>query len=362
MQEFVINKTGALNNLNVPEMLIEALGTALVIAEIHRRNNNKERLMYCFISHNPSKKDFEIFFGSNKELAVFSNLKACRTLMSLFYDWVEQQPECHSEAHEMVRRLRMHKTKTVKALTVAETDTVYVQNLNDESKEENFSKEMFDRGIFGWLYYLILKTFMNEHDFRLLAFNDVTNLIVAMQEKQSPLQMEGLGKFLLLQQEKKKLLVEEIRSMPKQGLWEKLKSLHSGLMPSRIPESQCFKYGDCPHPRQHEHICRQCQYLIPNTYFLVSLSEGLHKSYDKLIGLYKEEQDKRVDLETDIAKARSILIDYIHLLGEALNEEYGLGHEVVSAFISLDDITRKNKVANELHKQRIQIISTGGSL
>jgi len=352
MHELVVNKTGALNCLNVPEILIEALGTALVIAEIHRRKNNKDNLMYAFRGRNPDKQQLLSFFGGNQELAAFSNLKACRTLMTLFFEWVEKQPECHKEAHEMVHRLRMHKTKKIKTLNVAQTDTVYIQNLNDESKIETFSKAMFDRGIFGWLYYLILKTYMNKSDFKQLEFNDVTKLIVSMQEKQSHIQMEGLIKFLLQQQDKKKLLIEEIRSMPQQKLWEKLKNLHIGVMPSRIPEAQCFKYGNCPHPRPHEQVCRQCQYLIPNKYFLVSLANGLNKTADKLIDLYKEEVSKGIDLRADIAKKRSILIDYIYLLGEARNEEYGLGDEIVRAFINIKDFQEKAIIIKELQKKR----------
>ena len=68
INEFVINKTGGLNAFNVPDSFIIPLATALTIAELHRRKNGENYLMYHFRIYYPSKSDYLQFFRGKEEL------------------------------------------------------------------------------------------------------------------------------------------------------------------------------------------------------------------------------------------------------------------------------------------------------
>jgi len=330
---FMVNKTGVINGFNVPDSLIGPLATALVIAEIHRRKNNQDILLYLFKGHLPYKNDYKKFFKGNEELAAFGNLKASRTLLTLFYDYVSEESNCQELAHELARKLRSHAING--KFYITDTTSIYIQESNNDSKPNNLSKHIFDRDIFGWLYYIILGVLLDDTDFKKLSMETKTKLIVGLQNTQSPYQMEGLGKFLLLRQEKKMTLIEEIRSMPKMDLADKLRKLYQGLMPSEIPETQCFKYGECPNKQEdrshRRHYCKKCRYLIPNKYFLVSLKNDI---YD-LIDLINELKDYQ---KAEEIKLRTLLFDDMFILQEALDEESGLGKETVDAFINREDL------------------------
>ncbi|WIW70271.1 hypothetical protein [Anaerosinus gibii] len=339
MHELIVNKTGACNSFNVPKSLIIPFATALTIAEIHRRKNNKKCIMYHFQNSYPKKSDYLRFFNGQSELAAFSNLKACRTFLTLFYEYVSEKSNLQSIANEVTRRLRSHKLQENDML-LTNTTSIYIQEMNNNEKEVNFSVHLFERGSFGWLYHTLLLFIAGDKTWNRLSLQDKTNLIVGIESKQSPLQIEGLGKFLLRQQEKKKILIDEIRNFPKEKLLDKIQGIYEGIMPARVPEAQCFVYGNCKHPKPQK-ICYQCEYLIPNKYFLVSLKNELFnllKAFQDLIN--REEKAIKsgyfLSLDAEKMKLRWILLEYMNLLGEALDEECGLGRETVSAFIDLN--------------------------
>jgi len=341
IHEFIINKTGALNNFNVPQSLVIPLATALVLAEIHRQNNKQNCIMYNFQVRYPNKKEYLRFFKEKKELAVFSNLKICRTLMTVYYEWVSEKSNFQELAHEMSRRVRGHTTNE-EDLFLTDTPSIYIQNMNNEEKDKHFSKHVFDRGNFGWLYYTLLLVVADEIKLQHLSLENKTNIIVSIQDKQSPYQIEGLGKFLLRQQEKKRTIISEIRNMPKAELLDKIQKIFQGIMPSRIPEAQCFIHGECPYPKSQEY-CKRCKYLIPNKYFLISLKDEIYNLFDSYQNLKENEtkalhEGRTLNFESEKLKLRGILWEYMTLVQEALNEEYGLGRETVEAFIDLKDL------------------------
>ena len=341
INEFIINKTGGLNAFNVPNSFVIPLATALTVAELHRRENGENCLMYHFRVYYPNKSDYLQFFRGKEELTEFSNLIICRTLMTLHYEYLSSKPNLQKLAFSLTRRLRMHKLKK-KDLLLSNTPSIYVQDMNNEEKDKNLSVHIFERGAFGWLYFTLLLVIAEDIDLQHLSLEDQTQIMVGIQDKQSPLQIEGLGKSLLRQQEKRKTLMEEIRSIPKERLLDKIQALNEGIMPARMPEAQCFKYGDCPYPKSHIN-CPRCKYLIPNKYFLISLKNELYElldNYDRLL-VREQREIGEISISAEKLKLQGILYDYMTLLREALNVEYGLGRETVAAFIDLKDLNER---------------------
>jgi|GEM_PF-3783628 len=341
VHEFIINKTVVLNNFNVPKSFVIPLATALVIAEIHRQGNKQNCIMYNFQTRYPNKKDYLHFFKGQQELTVFSNIKICRTLLSVYYEWLSEKSNLQGLAHEMSRRIRGHMA-TEEDLFLTDTTSIYIQDANNDEKRKNFSKHVFERGIYGWLYHTLLLIAVDEADLQHRSLEDKTTIIVSIQNKQSPFQIEGLGKFLLKQQEKKKTLINELRNMPKSKLLDKIRGIYEGIMPSRVPESQCFKYGECPHPKSQEY-CKRCEYLIPNKHFLISLKNEIYDLFNSYENLKKNaakalHEGRELNLELEKLKLRQILWDYMTLIQEALSDEHGLGRDTVDAYIDLNDL------------------------
>lgn len=334
LNEFIMNKTGAVNGFNVLDSMIVPLSTALVICELHRRRNKEDRLLYSFKIYRPIKEDYIKFFGGNKNLGIFGNLKACRTLLTLFHDYIAEESDCQEIAHEVARRLRGHKKRGKFRLT--DTTSIYIQDRNNDSGAKNTSKHIFERGIFGWLYYILLSFITDSNEFQKLPMQSKTKMIVDLQAKQSPYQIEGFGKYLLTRQQNKVALIEELRSMPIAVLFDKFKKIFQGLMPADLPETQCFKYGECPHKLSGDirKYCKRCEYLIPNKYFLISLKEDIYDLINSINAL----EDYQV---AEKLKLRSVLECDMYLLQDALDEECGLGEETVDAFIDREDLRSK---------------------
>ncbi|ASJ54548.1 hypothetical protein BP422_13855 [Brevibacillus formosus] len=328
VQKIEISKTGALGHFLVNLDMVIPSATALVIAEIHRRENNHQYLLQSLIGPNGTLQDvyaIKLFMQKNHELPRFQSRKANRTLLTYFFYSVAESGQHADIAYQMAQELRSHRH--------LDSTAVYIQATNKDGPLEKVSLHLFNRGHFGWLYNFLVKLYAQE-DFTQYSLDEKTALIQAYRNEVSPLQAEAMASFLQSRMKEKKSVLYTIMKMEKQKVQDTLLKVLKGEMPSKMEFAQCLIYPQCVKPTAIS--CIHCEYIMPRAYLMLNIREEIGKLIESI----------RTSKFEAVRKRDSILLfKFLDLLNQAVVD---LGKDYINSFINLTEIKNKLEEINGL--------------
>lgn len=326
--EIVISKTQVKNYFFCSEELKKPLATAIAICQL--RNNAISPLRATIIDFGNKKQDFSNtrqnhYFNQYDEYFYFSSRKMNRTLMSYSYVLLSKMQKGEGVLNS-IQKMRGH--------VEFETTNTYIDIPEDEL---NFlTKQLFERGSFGFIYDLFLDILQGVEIDREKRTTETKFLEECFG---SIHKIENTSGFLNVIQSDRIAILDRILSM---GLDETLKfmnKIETNQLPSKqenvqcmLSETGCVKKGQCI-------SCFDCAYSIPNYYSLSALGESLQSRLESY--LYFQNIDSDMPYYEKRKKAR-LLYMQLNLFSQAIQR---FGFEVYN-FIDYSRDEFKTNIAN----------------
>jgi hypothetical protein len=318
---FEVSKNQFRRNFYVNEGLRKALATSYTICQLHSTMANDGQMIHFNTKHNlPYKRVWKMFFGDNK-FSDFNTLKMNKSLLTHLYNNIKDKSGDSYLAYELARALRNHEAPNdLDEYEFSETTKIYIRQVSKEGFVDNALVELFDRGEFGYLYYLISEGAKTESGEK-LTLSEETSLINHIQNKLSPSQMESLAQFMSYSESKRTTLATEVSKKSQVELNKIINLLYLGHMPSKVTDYQCFKYSNCPFPTKND--CQSCVFSIPYAAVLGSIAKDLSERIQNILN-----QTNYINIQRD----RSVIHSLMDKVGDAI-QDFGL--EFVQDYIDL---------------------------
>jgi len=324
------SKTNAtLHFLVAPEM-VECLGSACVISELHCRTldsnilEEKLRLLGTFIAgsqpasvyaQTSGQEAHMKFLEADPKLQPFSSRKLNNSTMTyLFFDITEDNQDNAELAIEIPKWTRSHKD--------ANSTAIYIKVTNKDGSLDRVAINLFKRGHFGWLYNYMVRLACNEQG-HIQNLEERTTSIQALRAEYTPVQLEGWAKSLIRQKQGERPIIQRLSRIPRDTLQRIVINIYKGKLPSRDGCGQCLIYPGCEYPQRK--TCIGCPEFIPQVQEVLIEAR---KEFFRLI-----ESIKTSHSETIIQRDSSFLLKILVLFQEAANT-FGVG--TLDGFIPAD--------------------------
>ncbi|MDZ5609871.1 helix-turn-helix domain-containing protein [Bacillus pseudomycoides] len=315
----VTNKTRAYLTFLVEPTLVECVGHALVISEIHRRKKDDDILLYTFLVRNNVAtvgKQHRKFFDRKPELKEFRNRKMNRSTMTyLHYHIVEEDADNADMALNLAKQARSHERE--------DSTSIYVKLMNKDGSVNRVASNLFKRGHFGWLYnYIILSAL--EGTGVVHSLEERTRAIEGFREDVAPRGLEDWAQLMHENALKRQQLILQLSKMPKEELLGLIRKIFNQQMPAKTSPGQCMVYSNCKYPSRKN--CFGCEYFIPQFYVLIEAATEFKRVVKSMV---------EARYETTFIRDKQLFMTIMTIFKEA-NQIYS--PEQVSGFLPKKEI------------------------
>ena len=278
----IINKSGSLNELFVPNDMVVPISSAITLLELHRltRAENQDTLMPAFQKNERNGKVLKRLFGDG--YPYFSLRRTTKSLLTYSYLTATEMQTHAGAANAISTRLRGHRN----------IDSIQNYVLPTVEDASDSAVHLFRRGHFGYLYSLLVDLSIKQKDTE-LSLEEKTKTIEALMGIFSPQDLEDQGAFYFEQREKLLSVSQQVIKLKAEEINERLDLIYNGDMPSYKLEAQCFVSGNCTQPGRN---CNSCKYLIPKVNFLNSTKSELFDLIKELNNTEEREEVRRIKL------------------------------------------------------------------
>lgn len=323
---------------------VYTIGLLLYICEVHRRDYKLNKRMNAGSLINSwvvSKKEQHIKFFGEEYIEIFreesfTNIRATKTIIN--YTQKISQQKGWGKGYYLAAIQRGHKFNN---RGVPEITQVYLESFNKDGDIDLITRELFERGTFGFIPYQLVKILHSEriNGKKIKEQNDIINETVKIKATkiEKIIKNHYKIKYEIVNNILNKAIIKEIKII------DILKSISNGKASSKMSYSQCLLKTvneECCY--KYKEDCIGCAYLIPEMYFLMEFNNMINNHIEKI---------SRATLLYDKKRLLYILINnYIPILSEAI--EY-LGKEKVCGFINIKKI--KEDISTLVYNEKLQL-------
>lgn len=289
-------KTYKTNQKLILIMSDELLIPTIIVYALCSRNSKGEYVFTSFKSGRyPYRREYRKFFYERNNLIEFSNLKANKSLITYSESFVSNWKVGVGENEFIGKALRSHVS--------ADTTAFYVDS---DKITENISRQLCDRGNFGWLYTTLLDMTNIKK-----SFNNITKDIVKINKEVPYQNIEKISKMFIIEQKEKKLFIEQILNSDEINLKETILLLSKNKLASKDEFISCIKIKNCKN--HFSDSCVFCSYSIPTVYSLVSINNYIKELLKNFILI----SDNNLNLRRKYTK---MLMKILVVIEEAIQE------------------------------------------
>ena len=322
IEQYLVQKTGVRKHFIIANSFMIGVAIGFIICEQFRRSINANSL---FNDINIKYKN--LILTMDKDIEGFSNLKACRSLLS-FANEVGTQT-LQGNAISIASYMRSHR---IGAYSFSTTTTIYLKTTYTEKELLSLPAQMNELGLFGWFYNDILKILD-------IKPKDKTKMIVGIQKELSPQKIDSLANMILYEQKKRDEILDEVLHIEDTSLQQYLFNISIGRHSGKQEGFQCMK-ENCPYPTNDE--CVNCIYSIPTIHCVGVIGQASNDILDELI------QNNGNLTNLDVKRLSYQLYKLLSLLKEA---KLSFGDNFVETIANYDVIKEKFNQYKELHKK-----------
>ena len=290
--EMRISKTKMKGVFFCSDELAPSFATAVIILHLYKYSSdivnkdehNDNKLIMNFgnstdINSNMTKKFFK---GVNIKGFRFSSLKFNRTIMTYLYFIANTSGD--NKALIYAQELRRH---------VNIKNTTHYVNFDIE-KIESLSKQLFQRGEFGYIPALLSQKVLGNGETG--SFEEMTNQIIQINAVFGDVQeMNNTARFLNRIRSERQNVIDMISEKSFKECQEDLTNIFTGNLPSKCgSDIQClFSKQGCQMPNLDDEdkdncSCFDCPYHIPSIYALTQLCNNLIDNCKDYLGLPRD--------------------------------------------------------------------------
>lgn len=265
-EQHLVQKTKTQIHFVIPDSFQIQVSIAIIIAENWRRNLGISTL---FANSQFSNKMIEKYLGN--EFAAFSNLKANRSLLT-FMDNIASEVGANKYI-KLTSYMRSHK---MNYYNFSDTTSQYLYASFSDNELSEIVIQLFDRGLFGWLYDSMIDLVNKEQP----SMHEKTDMIVHMQNNLSAQNIEQIAACIKSYDLKKENVINELIHMPVEEIKEKIIKLADGHMNSKQNDIFCMQ-DKCKYKLKEN--CLDCEYAIPGIHTLLSVEQELNNIFDNIL-------------------------------------------------------------------------------
>ncbi len=316
VEQYCTQKTNAYKHFNIPDSFKLPVSISIIILEQWRRRMKTESLFGKDSFSNTQILTNYLGEFMNK----FSSIKANRTLLS-FVDNLAEEIKA-SEYVKISTYMRSHKTNYY---NMSDTTSVYLHSMYSDTELNEVTIQLYDRGMFGWLYDSLLKAAEDEK----VPKKEQTDLIVQMRQGIPADRLEQLSEMLYQQSITKERVINEIMKLSHDEIKNIIKKLADGNLTSKQDGVLCIRENNCKYPVRTD--CINCEYSIPTVYTLLSVCAELNNIFQKKIPSCQYDRIRTMDK----------MLKLYSVIKEAENT---FGKEYVNSYI--DSLELKQNICN----------------
>lgn len=322
IEQYLVQKTGVRKHFIIANSFMIGVAIGFIICEQFRRSINANSLF-----NNINIKYKHLIFTMDKDIEGFSNLKACRSLLSFANEVGTQTLE--GNAISIASYMRSHR---IGAYSFSNTTTIYLKTTYTEKELLSLPAKMNELGLFGWFYNDILKILD-------IKPKDKTKMIAGLQKELSPQKIDSLANLLMNEQKKRDEILDEVLHMEETSLQQYLFNISIGKHSGKQEGFQCMK-ENCPYPTNDE--CVNCIYSIPTIHCIGVIGQASNDILDELL------QNNGNLTKLDVKRLSYQLYKLLSLLKEA---KLSFGDNFVETIANYDVIKEKFNTYKGLHKK-----------
>lgn len=302
VEQYRTQKTNAYKHFNIPDSFKLPVSIAIIIVEQWRRRMKIESLF-----GKDSFSGAQILTNYLGEpMNRFSSIKANRTLLS-FVDNLAEEVEA-SEYVKISTYMRSHKTNYY---NMSDTTSIYLHSMYSDTELNEVTIQLYDRGMFGWLYDSLLKAAEDEK----VPKEEQTDLIVQMKQGIPADRLEQLSELLYHQSLTKERVINEVMKLSHDEIKNVIKKLADGSLTSKQDGVLCIRENNCKYPVRTD--CMNCEYSILTVYTLLSVCTELNNIFQKKIPSCQYDRirtmDKMLKLYSVIKEAENTFgVEYVN--------------------------------------------------
>lgn len=327
-EQYLMHKTNTQKHFIVPEAFHIPLAIAIIITENWRRILNSHSLFGKINKCETSK----IAMCLGKEFSSFKSLKANRSLLSFLDKTATDIGADHYI--KIASYLRSHKTNYY---NMSDTTSQYLHASYSDMEINEVLIQLYDRGMFGWLYDSLIHIANNEDEKS--SMQEETDLIVQVQNNLSASNIEMIAECIQSQDLKKEKVVNELLKLSKEEISDKILKLANGRLFSKQENIYCIRdlaesnlvSDKCKYSANTG--CIYCEFAVPTIHTLYTAVSELNNIFENL--------NKNLPIyEYDKLRLLDKMLKLFYLLKEA-SETFGM--EYVSAYTDFAEL--KNNVS-----------------
>ena len=322
IEQYLVQKTGVRKHFIIANSFMIGVAIGFIICEQFRRSVNANSLF-----NNINIKYKHLISTMDKDIEGFSNLKACRSLLS-FANEVGTQT-LQGNAISIASYMRSHR---IGAYSFSNTTTIYLKTTYTEKELLSLPAQMNELGLFGWFYNDILKVLD-------IKPKDKTKMIASLQKELSPQKIDSLANMILYEQKKRDEILDEVLHMEETSLQQYLFNISIGKHSGKQEGFQCIK-ENCPYTTNDE--CVNCIYSIPTIHCVAVIGQASNDILDELL------QNNGNLTNLDVKRLSYQLYKLLSLLNEA---KLSFGKNFVETIVNYDVIKEKFNEYKELYKK-----------
>ncbi|MDN4081286.1 hypothetical protein QYF52_25510 [Paenibacillus polymyxa] len=313
------SKTKVLLTFLVPLDMTLAAGTAFLINELHRRENQDSFLMQTLLTNvlnvkKPTQRHLA-FFKFNEKLKNFKSLVMIRSTMTyLFNSIIDSAPD---------PELALSYTMSLRSHQRPDSTATYVQSTNRDGSINHVSVNLLNCGHFGWLFNFMIRQILTTQELH-PTFEERTLLISSIRQDLTPIQLENWAAFIRKNNESRNTLTTKLLSLSHDELIDLFRRIIRGECTSKDAQGQCFTYPNCT--KTNLQSCFYCENFIPQLYLLIQLKYEIFRLYQSI---------KNTDHLTLILRDSNFLKKLLTILNEAVSF---YGESYVNSFIDLHEV------------------------
>lgn len=305
VEQYRTQKTNAYKHFNIPDSFKLPVSIAIIIVEQWRRRMKTESLF-----GKDSFSNTQILTNYLGEtMRQFLSIKANRTLLSLVDNLAGETGTANSYVR-VSTYMRSHKTNYY---NMSDTTSVYLHSMYSDTELNEVTIQLYDRGMFGWLYDSLLKAAEDQK----VSKEEQTNLIVQMKQGISADRLEQLSEMLYQQSITKERVINEIMKLSHDEIKNIIKKLADGNLTSKQDGVLCIRENNCRYPVRTD--CVNCEYSIPTAYTLLSVCTELNNIFQKKIPSCQYDRIRTMD---KMLKLYSVVKEAENAFGEEYINSY----------------------------------------
>ncbi|TKH14829.1 hypothetical protein FC694_16435 [Bacillus wiedmannii] len=305
------NKNGKKAFFFISEDMIVPVANAIVLCELNAQliNSKRNNLLDLGNSNELTTSMHDKFFKSFPiNNFKFKSLMANNTFITFVNSILKQK----------TNRNPLEITKFIRNHDSLDTTNIYV-HVNEEHLNK-ISKQLFDKGYFGYTYNYLKQIVIGESQNNSIENNEKNLLTTVFGDIYK---IENFSIMLNAIEDQKKSLYEFVKSLSEEQQREVLDLINMNQLPAKESFWQCI-LGDCLYL---DRKCNSCPFAIPHFYVLTKTVYNLNNLIPKL------ERIKNISYKGERVRLANLLYKNLSLISTAKKQ---FGENVLSAFLGKD--------------------------